>query len=472
MSVNGGKWFGRRWSLLLAGLLGTAVISCPRAHGGATGADLRSGRGSGSDYEGEDGYGEVWDEADGGGADALDDDLVDEERLGQLVALEGDPLGSFFEALAGVERDGEGIVRVLQWGDSHTAADFLTGEIRYALQSRFGDAGHGFVLLGKPWRSYHPKDVKLTASGNWTAERILIAADPATLDGRYGLGGVSVETADRDATTSVATSDSSEFNQEASAFEVFYLEQPRGGSFRLLVDGEPRATVSTAAKRYRTGFVSVEVDLGPHEFEVRTLGDGRVRLFGATIENDGPGLVYDSLGVNGGFFHTPHRWDADLLAEQVARRDPDLLITMYGTNEADSRNIDPARYGDMVRRTLARFRAGAPEASCLLFGPPDRRMKSAGGDEPTQLDWIVDVQREVAAEIGCAFLDLRELMGGPGSYDRWSSVSPRLAQGDGVHLTVQGYRVLGERIAGAILEGYESYLAEIEHPIAAGGGGH
>lgn len=466
MTVEGRKILGRTGTLLIAAVLGLSVVSCPRARGGVAGPDSAAAPEDEVDFEGEQAPGG---EIDAGGVDVADSGLFEEERVGQLVALEDDPLGTFFDALARSEQGEQDIVRILHWGDSHTAADFLTGEIRYALQRRFGDGGHGFVLLAKPWKSYRPKDVKLGVSGQWTAERILIAADPATLDGRYGLGGVSVETEEKGASATAATTDSTGFNRVASVFEVFYLDQPDGGSFRVLVDGDVRATVSTAATRQQTGFVSVEVEEGPHEFEVRAVGDGKVRLFGATVENDGPGLVYDSLGVNGGFFHTPHRWDADLLAEQVARRDPDLLITMYGTNEADSRNIDEEKYADMVRRTLERFRAGAPGVSCMLFGPPDRRMRGDANGEPTQLDWIIGVQREVAAEIGCAFLDLRELMGGSGSYDVWSGVTPRLAQGDGVHLTVQGYRVLGERIAGEILEAYESYLAEVGHPLAADG---
>ena len=39
-------------------------------------------------------------------------------------------------------------VRVAWFGDSHTAADFLTGEVRHALQQRFGNGGPGFVHVG------------------------------------------------------------------------------------------------------------------------------------------------------------------------------------------------------------------------------------------------------------------------------------------------------------------------------------
>ena len=60
-----------------------------------------------------------------------------------------------------------------------------------------------------------------------------------------------------------------------------------------------------------------------------------------------------------------------------------------------------------------------------------------------------------ADEIGCAFMDLRQMMGGPGSQEMWSRMSPALAQPDGVHLTVRGYRDIGERIAAELLCAYE-----------------
>jgi lysophospholipase L1-like esterase len=52
-------------------------------------------------------------------------------------------------------------------------------------------------------------------------------------------------------------------------------------------------------------------------------------------------------------------------------------------------------------------------------------------------------------------MDLRELMGGPGSHAVWESAG--LAQKDGVHMTVKGYRILGEKIAEEILEAYDNY---------------
>ena len=42
-------------------------------------------------------------------------------------------------------------VRILQYGDSHTASDLGVAVFRRALQARFGDGGRGFVSVGKPW---------------------------------------------------------------------------------------------------------------------------------------------------------------------------------------------------------------------------------------------------------------------------------------------------------------------------------
>jgi hypothetical protein len=59
-------------------------------------------------------------------------------------------------------------VRILHYGDSILTTDELSGRVRRTLQRRFGDGGHGFVLLGKPWRWYHHLDIDHGANRKWT----------------------------------------------------------------------------------------------------------------------------------------------------------------------------------------------------------------------------------------------------------------------------------------------------------------
>ena len=74
----------------------------------------------------------------------------------------------------------------MHYGDSPTTADLITGDIRAMLQTRFGDAGHGFILLAKPWAWYQHRGAWLTGSG-W---QIFPATRFETKDGIFGLGGV------------------------------------------------------------------------------------------------------------------------------------------------------------------------------------------------------------------------------------------------------------------------------------------
>jgi lysophospholipase L1-like esterase len=462
------RWTAPVW---LMAVLSAAVVSCPVTHtGAAEGRDLAMRapsplpapapqravvRASASPED--------------SGVDASP--AADLERRARLVDLDPEPLAPFFDALAQMQSGGKGVVRVIHYGDSHTAADLLTSALRRSLQQRFGDGGRGFVLLGRPWRSYVPKDVAIGGHGHWRAERILIAADPATLDGRYGLGGVCANGTEQGASSSVRTMPAPGPGSRVSRFEVFYMEQPNGGSFQVFVDGKRRANVATGRPRIGSGFFRMDVPEGGHEMEVRLRGDGPVRLFGAVLENDGPGVVYDAAGVNGAFFYTPLRWDADLLAEQVHERDPRLIVTLYGANEADSRSITRASYAQDVRLVMARLRAGAPGAACLMLGPMDRSIDSlrGGSTSAERLGWIIDVQREVADEIGCAFLDTRALMGGPGTMTRWAHMAPAWAQPDGVHLTSRGYAELGNTIGKELLDAFDRYMAGLANPEPADG---
>src|SRR5689334_16647667 len=103
-----------------------------------------------------------------------------------------DPTGramqSFYEALTRTEH-GEAITRVLHYGDSHIAADLLTGALRRELQSRFGDAGAGFVLANKPYSYYARPGVTIYTTDGWRAGGLSEAS--LINDGRFGLAGIS-----------------------------------------------------------------------------------------------------------------------------------------------------------------------------------------------------------------------------------------------------------------------------------------
>lgn len=369
-------------------------------------------------------------------------------------------LKRFFESLAHLD-DGSATedVHVVQYGDSHTAADLETGAVRRALQSRFGDGGRGFVALGRPWRTYLQDGLHAPGmSRDWAPEHGKLEHGKFVGDGCYGLGGVCLLTAKKGARAwaDVAV--------PASRIEADYFEQPTGGSFELLVDGTVVAKVSTKGKSATSAFKAVDVPDAPHHVEVRTLGDGEVRFFGVSLDRAQLGVVYDAVGINGARASTTLQWSEAHFQQQLAHRAPRLVVLAYGTNEsADDQPI--AVLERQLVDALGRVARAAPTAACLILGPPDRAIESSTGwMTAPKIENIADMERDVARAAGCAFYSQLAAMGGPGTIAAWADETPPRAQKDRVHLTREGYAQVGALLTSDLLHAYGNWRAETGLP--------
>ncbi len=338
--------------------------------------------------------------------------------------------------------------RVAFYGASHVAGEFFTGQVRRLLQERFGDAGHGLVMPGPPWKGYRASDINLCAGGTWYSDHV--DRRDGREDGRYGPAGIDVSPADLASFGWVQTTKSNPQGQRVSRFEVAYLREPGAGKLRLIVDGAPPIEVNAAGD---TGpaMIVLRVPDGPHRLQV--MADGQVRIYGTYLERDEPGVIVDAAGVSGRTASSWLRWDMSLVTPFITRRTPDLMVLAYGTNEANDRSLTPERYATDLRAVLTRMRTATPGAACVLVGPSDRGKllkKGVYGTWPAT-EWVARVQREVGPEFGCATWDLQASMGGPGSMLRWHfGASPKLAAGDLIHLSAEGYKEVGTRFVEAI----------------------
>jgi lysophospholipase L1-like esterase len=350
----------------------------------------------------------------------------------------------FFEQLYRHQRgEHSGPVRILQYGDSHTAADELSGQLRNLFQASFGNGGSGFSIAGQPFKSYRRLDVKSGSSLGWRTDGLVSRAG----DGIYGLGGVSL--------TASAPRESLFLEADAAEFELYYYQQPGGGSLRLYDSGAVLDLISTDGAP-GPAYYRVPVGPGPHRFEIETLGRDPVRLFGWVAENP-TGVTYESFGLNGAQATTAAQWDAATLREHMEHHPPDLIVVAYGTNEAGNRRWTLESYQAEFTRMLRQFRAAAPAASILVVGPPDRAQRIRRQWQPmARVGIIAEAQRRAAWSMGCAFIDLRQEMGGPGAMQQW--VKAGQAQADHVHFTRSGYRLLGGAIFTDIMNQYWAFL--------------
>ena len=349
----------------------------------------------------------------------------------------------FFERVHRTQEQGAAeAIRVLHFGDSHTASDDWPGAIRGLLQAKFGEGGPGFVQAGRPFEGFRRFDAKGSESRGWRAEGLLSREG----DGLYGLAGVRQTTSRAGETLTL--------DATGSSVELFYWKQAGGGAVTVEDNGAPLGTIETDGET-GPGFWHQQVAAGPHRFVLRTESSSPVTVFGWAVNQD-RGLTWETLGINGAQADLLLLWNEALMKAQIERRDPALIVLAYGTNEARRADWTVETYRDMLRQVLKRLRAAAPLASVLVIGAPDQSIRSGGRWTTFDgVDRILSAQREAALAEGCAFWNLRMAMGGKGSMKQW--VMAGLAQGDFVHLTGTGYHLWGESLSQLLIQNYGVY---------------
>jgi len=347
----------------------------------------------------------------------------------------------FFEQISHAAASGP--VRILQYGDSHTASDDWADEMRQDFQKKFGAGGPGFTLPGHPFLGYRRFDSRGANSRGWYTDGLVTRKG----DGVYGLGGISL--------TAHAPGQTVSLSAECQQLELYYLQQPGGGQLEFSVDGAPAGTIETNGE-FAPGIYRYTPAPGSHQYTLRTMSADPVRLFGWVAQNQ-TGVTYETLGINGAQAEMQLAWNASILDGEIADRDPALIVLAYGTNEALSRSWTEDGYRAALKEVIQRLRAAAPLASILLVGPPDCQYRLRNGRRLPfpHLDQVIEIQRQVALENGCAFWDWRARMGGAGSVRQW--VQAGLAQGDYTHLTGQGYRMLGDMLFSEIMAQYDRF---------------
>ena len=393
-------------------------------------------------------------------------------------------LQGFFSALAAHEAQPTDTVRIMQWGDSHTAADMLSGEARAQMQARFGDGGVGYTYAGHPFAGYRILGSGRGQSVGWTT---LGTHFTQLGDAMLGLGGVAIETRSAGASMSL--------DAPCRTVDVQYLARVGGGSFELSDNGSAVQTISTEVSTLPTAaavsndpattqdaaaaaasagveragtfhYVCPPSAAGPHHFTLTTLDSAPVRLLGTVALQ--AGVTWEAMGINGAEAPLMLKWNQALFGAYLGAAAPQLIVLAYGTNEAAAR-YEQSAYEAVFARLIDMLHRNAPQASVLVLGPGDRSLGSTfytlsgRGRHRVRVAHhsytpfsgtarIVAAQRHVCEEHGCAFWDWQARQGGLGSMQRW--VASGLGQPDHTHFTAAGYRTLADALVADLLSAY------------------
>lgn len=373
-------------------------------------------------------------------------------------------LAHYFGQLTRVDMGLRGaLARAGHWGDSVLGVDGITSAIRRRLQSRFGDAGHGFHMMDRYHPSYLQQGVGFNPGKDWLS--CIIVQQCSDRDRRYGYGGLVSRSSGGAASAFWTTNEG--FGQRVSRFEIWFGRHEAGGNVQVFVDGEVSAAFGTKGSGLSDGWYEIRVPEGRHRFTVHATGRGEVRTYGVVLENDGPGITWDGMALIGGSTRGLRTQAPEHLASQIRHRDLDLIVFMFGGNDMGRKYVDLASsmqpYIEEYSEVLTRFRAGKPDLSCLVMSLTDHGERAPDGRIVSRpfAKTLARAQAQVARKNGCAFFDTYEATGGEGTAARWAKAQPGLIAPDLGHPTGEGHELIGDLLTRALLAAYERYRVEM-----------
>ena len=381
-------------------------------------------------------------------------------------------LDSFFFHLRRVALGRAASPARLSWfGDSLTAGDGFTGELRRLFQGQFGDGGHGFLPMRPPARFMGFQGAHVSYRGQWDVETLLVRKEPRPL----GLMGAAFRRP-RGASIKYRTRDE---NRHFDMLGVLWSAPDGTATVTLSWPGREQPLIQTLgglADKPHVAWIKLnnENDGEINELDIRGFSP-RATYYGVMVERSGPGVVVDNLGIIKGRAPLLLRNEREHFQTVLELRGTHLGVFFYGVNFATLGMPGPkrlARYRDRYAEVLTTARGPRSQRDCLVLSILTRGERGQQGvHHRASVGPLANTQQEAALKAGCAFWNMYKVMGGADGVKSWFNRPKRLIGTDLAHPTGQGYRYLARRLYLALLWAFDDYLQRglPPSPLCTGG---
>lgn len=250
-----------------------------------------------------------------------------------------------------LKRGDKTVIRITQFGDSHTAADFFTGQLRKALQNQYGDAGIGWL---SPIAVHGQRHNAITYQSNgWQ-----LYDSRKTAKNDYPMGGYIAKA------------------QSAAAKIILSDRKPSSGKWLLRLLSKTNKLSEQWQLSNHT--VNLPVTLFAVSENMKIGGIWLTRI-------PAQGVIVESVAANGAqntlWDNWNHTWPSRDLA-QFSRSD--MVILAYGTNEAFNNTLNIQRFQSDILRRIRTIKQVLPHSVILIIGTPESyQHRQAGLASPT-----------------------------------------------------------------------------------------
>jgi hypothetical protein len=342
---------------------------------------------------------------------------------------------------------GKGKINIVHIGGSHIQADIYTQEIRKQLQLLQADmnGGRGFVFPYRMAQTNNPMNYGVSYTGKWQSCQNTQSNRTVAL----GLSGMAVYTCDKKTSITINPNKERDIQYITNRIRVFYS----GGNYSVFVvqkDSVYSGTYDSIAGCSIFNIPDCKI------IKLRILKNDTTNnpfiLYGISMDNDDPGLVYNAIGVNGArlssYLH------CEYFTKHLAAIDPDLIIFSIGTNDGNTVDFDSTQYLLEYERLIEQTRNVLPGVPVLLTVPNDcfLHKKYVNPNTAKMRSIIINLARDQK----CGVWDLYSIMGGFGSSQLWYNTG--LMRGDKIHFNVDGYNLVGDLFVTAFLRDWEENL--------------
>ena len=367
---------------------------------------------------------------------------------------------TFFNKLDQLIFNGKGKINVMQMGGSHIQADIWSDQMRKNFQNLSPNlnGGRGFLFPYKLAQTNNPYYYKVTYTGEWNGYRNSVSKHHST----WGTSGITATTTDSLSSFKIVFRGDHTPYYDFNSIKIFHNLDSTGFCLQLTSD-----TCSSIKVNHEIGYTEFKFDSHQDSiaFTIYKTDSTQTHfnLYGISLDNDDNGIVYNSIGVNGA--STASYLRCQLFTHHLQAIQPDLVIFCIGINDAYDPDFCPRCYENNYDTLVSWIRSVNPHCQFLFVTNNDSYYKRRYPNK--RVYEAKEAMIKLANKYNAGLWDMFEVMGGLGSIKTWQQNA--FAKRDKIHLTSDGYKLMGDLMFAALMKEYEKYLQKPTPTLPKGG---